>query len=120
MNSTQMGKNSRLFEDKISEIFDKKYCLYVNSGSSALYLGIEAYNFEPGSEVITPALTFSTTVGCLLKNKLVPVFTDVERLTYCIDVDQIEELISNKTVAILAPNLLGNLCDWKKIRRYCR
>ncbi len=114
--STQMGKNSRLFEDKIAKIFEKKYCLYVNSGSSALYLGIEAYSFEPGSEVITPALTFSTTVGCLLKNKLVPVFTDVEHLTYCIDVDQIEELITDKTVAILAPNLLGNICGWAKIR----
>ncbi len=115
--STQMGKNSRLFEDKIAKIFEKKYCLYVNSGSSALYLGIESYNFRPGSEVITPALTFSTTVGCLLKNKLIPVFTDVDLQTYCIDVDQIEELITDKTVAILAPNLLGNLCDWAKIRR---
>ena len=80
-----------------------------------MYLGIEAYNFEPGSEVITPALTFSTTVGCLLKNKLVPVFTDVEHLTYCINVDQIEELITGKTVAILAPNLLGNICGWARI-----
>ena len=114
--STQMGKNSRLFENKIAKIFEKEYCLYVNSGSSALYLGIEAYDFEPGSEVITPALTFSTTIGCLIKNNLVPVFTDVELLTYCIDVKQIEELITDKTVAILAPNLLGNLCDWEKIR----
>ena len=114
--STQMGKNSRLFENKIAKIFEKEYCFYVNSGSSALYLGSEAYDFEPGSEVITPALTFSTTIGCLIKNNLVPVFTDVELLTYCIDVKQIEELITDKTVAILAPNLLGNLCDWEKIR----
>ena len=45
----------------------KKYCLYVNSGSSALYLGLESFNFPKGSEVITPALTFSTTIGCLIK-----------------------------------------------------
>ena len=43
--STQMGKHSRLFEEKIAKIFEKKYCLYLNSGSSALYLGIEAFNF---------------------------------------------------------------------------
>lgn len=115
--STQMGKYSRLFEDKIAEIFDKKYCLYVNSGSSALYIGIEAFNFPKGSEVITPALTFSTTVGCLVKNDLVPVFADVKYSSFCIDETQIEELISDKTVAILAPNLLGNLCDWEKIRK---
>lgn len=113
---TQMGKYSRQFESRIAELFHKKYCLYVNSGSSALYIGVEAYGFEPGSEVITPALTFSTSVGCLVKNQLVPVFVDVEPLTYCIDCNQIEEQITKKTVAILAPNLLGNLCDWPRIR----
>ena len=88
--STQMGNYARKFESKIASLFEKKFCLYVNSGSSALYLGIEALNLPEGSEVITPALTFSTTVGCLIKNNLIPVFTDVEPLTYCIDTSQIE------------------------------
>ena len=114
--STQMGDYSRKFEKKIANLFCKKHCLYVNSGSSALYLGIEAFQFAPGGEVITPALTFSTSVGCLVKNNLVPVFVDVEPLTYCIDVSQIEAQITNKTVAILAPNLMGNICDWPRIR----
>ena len=115
--STQMGNYSRKLESKIADLFDKEECLYVNSGSSALYIGIESLNFIKGSEVITPVLTFGTTVGCLLKNKLVPVFVDVEPLTYCIDVDQIEDAITEKTVAILAPNLMGNLCNWKGIRK---
>ena len=114
--STQMGKYARSLEEKIAELFNKRYCLYVNSGSSALYIGIESFNFPKNSEVITPALTFSTTVGCLIKNNLIPVFADVKHSTYCIDETQIEELISDKTVAILAPNLLGNLCDWQIIR----
>ena len=114
--STQMGNYARKFESKIANLFEKKFCLYVNSGSSALYLGIEALNLPEGSEVITPALTFSTTVGCLIKNNLIPVFTDVEPLTYCIDASQIEELITSKTKAILAPNLMGNICNWVKIR----
>jgi CDP-6-deoxy-D-xylo-4-hexulose-3-dehydrase len=115
--STQMGKYSREFEKKIASLFNKRACLYVNSGSSALYVGIEALNFPKGAEVITPALTFGTTVGCLVKNNLIPVFVDVEPLTYCIDANRIEEMISEKTVAILAPNLMGNLCDWKKIKQ---
>lgn len=115
--STQMGNYSRKFEKEIADLFDKKHCLYVNSGSSALYLGIEAFQFPEGAEVITPALTFSTTVGCLVKNKLIPVFVDVEELTYCIDHNKIEEMITDKTVAILAPNLLGNLCKWDEIRK---
>ena len=118
--STQMGNYSRKFESKIAELFDKRSCLYVNSGSSALYIGIEAYNFPEGGEVITPALTFGTTVGCLIKNKLIPVFVDVEPLSYCIDTNQIEEMITDKTVAILAPNLMGNICDWEKISKIAK
>ena len=114
--STQMGNYSRQFEKKIAKLFDKQHCLYVNSGSSALYIGVEAFDFPKGGEVITPALTFSTSVGCLIKNSLIPVFVDVEPLTYCIDVDQIEDQITDKTVAILAPNLMGNLCNWPAIR----
>ena len=114
--STQMGTYSRIFESRIAELFNKKYCLYVNSGSSALYIGIEAMQFPHGSEIITPALTFSTTVGCILKNGLIPSFVDVEPFTYCIDCSQIEAAITSKTVAILAPNLLGNICNWIEIR----
>jgi len=115
--STQMGNYARKFESKIAKLFDKKECLYVNSGSSALLIGIEAYNFPKEGEVITTALTFGTTVGCLIKNNLVPVFVDVEPLTYCIDIKEIEKVITSKTVAILAPNLMGNLCDWQNIRK---
>ncbi len=115
--STQMGNYSRKFENEIAKLFDKNYCLYVNSGSSALFIGVEAFDFPKGSEVITPALTFSTSVGCLVKNNLVPVFVDIEKLSYTIDISQIESQISDKTVAILAPNLMGNLCDWATIRK---
>ncbi len=114
--STQMGNYSRKFEAKIASLFNKHDCLYVNSGSSALFIGIEALDFPLGAEVITPALTFSTTVGCLIKNNLIPAFVDVEPLTYCIDSNKIEEMINDNTVAILAPNLVGNVCDWAHIR----
>ena len=113
--STQMGKYSSTFEKKISSLFDKKYGLYVNSGSSALYIGMEASNFPEGGEVITPALTFSTTIGCIVKSKLIPVFIDVGYNDYCIDVEAIEKNITSKTVAIVAPNLMGNICNWEKI-----
>ena len=53
-NSTQMGKNTKLFEKKISELFDKKYGLMVNSGSSALLLAYEVLPIPKGSNIITP------------------------------------------------------------------
>ena len=89
----------------------------VNSGSSALYVLIEALNLPKGSEVITPALTFATTVGCLVKNDLIPHFVDVGLNTYCIDVDQLDKAINKNTSAIIAPDLMGNICEWEKINQ---
>jgi CDP-6-deoxy-D-xylo-4-hexulose-3-dehydrase len=114
--TTQMSKNVLLFEEKIAESFNKKNGVMVNSGSSALYVLIEALNLPKGSEVITPALTFATTVGCLVKNDLIPHFVDVGVDTYCIDVEQLEEAINEKTSAIIAPDLMGNICEWEKIQ----
>ena len=114
--STQMGNYSRQFERKIADLFNKKHCLYVNSGSSALFIGVEAFSFPAGGEVITPALTFSTSIGCLVKNDLIPHFVDVGFDTYCIDVKQLELAINDKTSAIIAPDLMGNICEWEKIQ----
>lgn len=114
--STQMGEAVREMEKKISELFSKKFGIMLNSGSSANYLAVELLKLPEFSEVITPALTFSTTVAPLIKNRLIPVFIDVELNTFNIDVDQIESMISPKTKALMIPNLLGNLPNWKKIR----
>ena len=113
--STQMGKNVSNFEKKISKLFAKKYGLMVNSGSSALLLAMETLDFPPGSEIITPALTFSTTVGYIVRNNWVPVFVDVEEGTYCINEKKIKNLITKKTKAIVAPHLMGNIVNWKKL-----
>lgn len=115
--TTQMGKNVSTFEKKVAKLFNKKYGLMVNSGSSALLLAMETLDFPEGSEIITPALTFSTTVGYIVRNKWIPVFVDVEEGTYCININKIKKLISNKTKAIVAPHLMGNIVDWKKIKK---
>lgn len=114
--STQMGPHVSEFEEKIACCFGKKHGIGVNSGSSALMLAVEILNLPNGSEVITPALTFSTTVSCLLKNNLIPVYVDVAPDTYCINVDQIEAAIGPKTRAICAPNLIGNVARWDLIK----
>ena len=115
--STQMGKNVSSLESKISKLFSKKYGIMVNSGSSALLIALEILNLKRNDEIITPALTFSTTVTAILKNNLKPVFVDVESKTFCINVSKIEKKITKKTKAICVPNLIGNLANWKKIRK---
>ncbi len=118
--STQMGKNVETFENKIAKLFDKKYGLMTNSGTSALYLAMETLNLKEGSEIITPSLTFGTTVASIVKNKFIPVFVDVKLNTFCIDEDAIESKITKKTKAILAPDLLGNICNWNKIKKIAK
>jgi CDP-6-deoxy-D-xylo-4-hexulose-3-dehydrase len=114
--STQMGKHVREMEDKVAGLFNKQHGIMVNSGSSANYLAIEILQLPAGSEVITPVLTFATTVAPLVKNGLIPVFVDVEPDTFNIDANQVESMITSNTKAMMIPNLLGNLPDWKKLR----
>ena len=114
--STQMGKNVREMEERISALYDKKYGIMVNSGSSALYLAADLLDYEKGAEIITPALTFSTTVAPIVKKGWVPAFIDVEEGTYNLDANKVEEMITPNTKAMIIPNLMGNLPDWQALK----
>ena len=74
--TTQMGDSVRKFENKVSNIFSKKYGLMVNSGSSALLLALKVMNFKKGSEIITPCLNFGTAVSSIMLSNLKPIFVD--------------------------------------------
>ena len=115
--STQMGHNTQKFEKEVASLYGHKYGVATNSGSSSLYLSMECFDLPEGSEVITPALTFATTVGCIVKNKLIPAFVDSESSDkFIINVNKIEEMITSKTKAMCIPNLMGNMPDWMLIK----
>lgn len=114
--TTQMGKHVREMEERIASLYDKKKGIMVNSGSSALYLAADLLNYEEGAEIITPALTFSTTVAPIVKKGWIPSFIDVEEGTYNLDANKVEEMITPKTKAMIIPNLIGNLPNWKQLR----
>src|ERR1700722_6986408 len=84
-NRTLMGKETKEFEEQSAKYFGKKFGVLVNSGSSANTIAIELLNLPTGSEVITPLLTFATTVAPLVRAGLTPVFADVTPGTYNID-----------------------------------
>jgi CDP-6-deoxy-D-xylo-4-hexulose-3-dehydrase len=98
-------------------LFGKKFGVMVNSGSSANLLTYEILNMPENSEVITPILTFATTLSPIIKNRLLPVFVDVEPETYIVNIDQIEEAITKKTKALMIPSLLGNVPDLARLRK---
>jgi CDP-6-deoxy-D-xylo-4-hexulose-3-dehydrase len=114
------GPHVKKLEKIVAKIFGKKYGLMVNSGSSANLLALSSFKFKKGSEVITPALTFSTTVAPIYQLGLVPHFIGVIENKFLADPDQIEKCINNKTVAIMIPNLLGNIADWMKINKIAK
>ena len=109
------GPSVKKLEGQIAKTFGKKFGLMVNSGSSANLLALASLQLKKGSEVITPTLTFSTTVAPIFQLGLVPHFIDVGKNNFVANVDQIERAITRKTKAIMIPNLLGNVPDWKKI-----
>lgn len=114
------GPSVKELEKKIARVFGKKYGLMVNSGSSANLLALSSFGFKKGSEIITPTLTFSTTVSPIYQIGCIPHFIDVEKFSFLSDLDQIEKAINNKTVAIMLPNLLGNVINWKKVYRIAK
>ena len=109
------GPAVKNIEKKVAKLFGKRFGLMVNSGSSANLLALESLNLPKKSEVITPTLTFSTTVSPIVQANLIPKFIDVEKLTFLSRIDQIEKAITSKTSAIMIPNLIGNVPNWKKI-----
>ena len=114
------GPHVKKLEKIVAKIFGKKYGLMVNSGSSANLLALSSFKFKKGSEIITPALTFSTTVAPIYQLGLVPHFIGAIENKFLADTNQIEKCINNKTVAIMIPNLLGNIADWSKINKIAK
>ena len=108
------GPSVKELEIKIAKLFGKKFGLMVNSGSSANLLALSSLNLKRGSEIITPTLTFSTTVAPIYQLGLVPHFLDVDKSSFVSRIDQIEKCINKRTSAIMIPNLLGNVPNWKK------
>jgi len=116
-----MGENVREFEKQFASFFNSKYCVMVNSGSSANLIAIASLFFKKdsplkiGDEVIVPAVSWATTYHPLNQYGLKLKFVDIDINTLNYDLKKLEGAISINTKAIIAVNLLGNSNDFKKI-----
>ena len=125
---TTMGEKVKKFEKIFAEYIGVKYALMVNSGSSANLLALSILSnptlknerIKENDEIITPAITWSTTVFPIININAKPVFVDVDPGTYNIDTKEIEKVITKKTKAILPVHLLGNPCKMNEIRKIAR
>ena len=117
------GEFTDNFEKKLREVTGIRHALFVNSGSSANLLAVSAlkvfYNLSDGDEVITSAVNFPTTLNPIIQNNLKPVFVDAKYDSLNIDVNKIEESITEKTKGIVLAHTLGNPFDLDKIKKIC-
>lgn len=106
-----MGEKVKRFEAMWAEYIGVEHAVMVNSGSSANLLALSALELEPGAEVITPALTWATTVFPICQVGAVPVLVDVDLETFNMNPGAMEAAITPLTKAIMPVHLLGNPCD---------
>ena len=118
--STQMGESVQTFENKIAKLFSKKFGLMVNSGSSALMLATNVLNFKKNDEIITPCLNFGTAVSAIMLSGAKPILVDIDIETLQINIKDIEKKITKKTKALMVPNLIGNIPNWRAIRNIAK
>lgn len=110
-----IGKKSAELEQKMCDFIGTKYGMFINSGSSALLLGLKALDLKPGSEVITCAAGFPSTMNPILHLGYTPVLVDAELDTFNIDPKEVERAITKKTGAIIFAHAAGNLCNMEKL-----
>lgn len=111
------GKYIPEFESKICDYSGVKYGLAVNSGTAALHLATFALDIKHGDEVIVPAISFVASSNCVLYQQGKPVFCDINPDTLCIDYKKIENLITEKTKAIILVDMCGQPCDFDSIKQ---
>lgn len=114
---TNMGEYHKKLEEQLKKYLEVPELSLMVNGHMALELTIQAMGFPKGAEVITSPFTFISTTHAIVRNHLKPVFSDVKLEDGTIDETKIEDLITEKTVAIIPIHVYGNVCNVEEIQR---
>ena len=117
---TNMGDKHKQLQEKLRQFLDVDNIDPLCNGHMALELSIQALGLKPGQEIITTPFTFASTTHAIVRNGLEPVFCDINPDDFTINADQIEELITDKTGAIVPVHVYGNVCDVEKIDKIAK
>lgn len=115
---TNMGTKHKEFQEKLETYLDVENVELLTNGHMALELSMQAMNLQ--GEVITTPFTFASTTHAIVRNGLEPVFCDINPVDFTIDVEKIEELITDRTCAIVPVHVYGNICNIEEIERLAR
>lgn len=112
---TNMGVKHKKFQEELVKYLNVENVELLTNGHMALELTLQAMNLQ--GEVITTPFTFASTTHAIVRNGLKPVFCDIDPVTYTIDVEKIESLITERTCAIMPVHVYGNVCNVEEIER---
>lgn len=115
-----LGQNVQNFEFQFASYTGAKHCVGLASGLDALILGLRAFDFDPGSEVIVPSNTYIATILAIMQVGLTPVLVEPDIHTYNINTSKIEEKITSKTKAIMVVHLYGKSCEMDRVQAICK
>jgi perosamine synthetase len=110
------GPMARELEARFAAYHDCQFGVAVNSGTSALHLAVASLGIGPGDEVIVPPFTYVSTATVVLQQYAVPVFADIDPITFCVSPDSVEAAITSRTKAIIVVHLFGHPADLVVLR----
>ena len=115
-----LGPAQDRFERLVAEYVGVEHAVAVSSGTAALHLLVKALGIGPGQEVLVPSFTFAASVNCILYEGAIPVFVDIDPVTYNLDPADLEAKITLRTRAIVAVDAFGHPAEWDEIDRIAR
>ena len=123
-NRLSYGPFTRRFENRVARLHDRRYGIFMNSGTSALQVALHALKetrgWSDGDEIIVPALTFVATVNVVLQNGLRPVFVDVEPAYYGLDPARLAAALTPRTRGIIPVHVFGQPCDMAPVASFAK
>ena len=114
------GSQVKKLEKNFTKYFKCKFAISVNSWTSGLVCAVGALNIRPGDEIIVTPWTMSATASAILAWGGIPIFSEIDPNTYCLDPKYIENKITKKTKGIMVADIFGQSADYKKIMKIAK
>ena len=116
----QVGTIIENFEKELASLYEVAHAVALSSGTAAIHLGLKAFNIKPGDKVIIPSLTFAATAFPVMYMGAIPIFIDVDKHTWNLDLDLLENNLkeckkSELPKLIICVDLFGKMCDYERL-----